>query len=91
MTKDEEMVLRALAAGQCTIQKVIDTVGPVSLWSKAGLEEETQKDLVRLLRIMGTFDLATGHASTMSEALDSLESELRDVLGHYRSRDKGEV
>jgi len=41
--------------------------------------------LPRLLRIMGTFDLATGHASTMDEALDELESELRDVLGYYRT------
>ena len=38
----------------------------------------------RLIRIMGTFDLATGHANTFDELLDSLESELRDVLGHYR-------
>ena len=39
----------------------------------------------RLIRIMGTFDLATGHADTMDELLDSLESELRDVLGYYRT------
>ena len=38
----------------------------------------------RLVRIMGTFDLATGHADTFDELLDSLQSELRDVLGHYR-------
>ena len=38
----------------------------------------------RLIRIMGTFDLATGHANTFDELLDALESELRDVLGHYR-------
>lgn len=38
----------------------------------------------RLIRIMGTFDLATGHADTFDELLDSLKSELRDVLGHYR-------
>ena len=38
----------------------------------------------RLIHIMGTFDLATGHADTFDELLDSLESELRDVLGHYR-------
>lgn len=43
---------------------------------------EMQKQ--RLERIMGTFDLATGHADTFDELLDSLESELRDVLGHYR-------
>jgi hypothetical protein len=38
----------------------------------------------RLIRIMGTFDLATGHADTLDELLDSLELELRDVLGYYR-------
>ena len=40
----------------------------------------------RLIRIMGTFDLATGHADTFDELLDSLESELRDVLGYYRQK-----
>ena len=40
----------------------------------------------RLVRIMGTFDLATGHADTLDQALDSLEEELRDVLGHLRAR-----
>ena len=40
--------------------------------------------LNRLIRIMGTFDLATGHADSMDEALDALETELRDLLGHYR-------
>ena len=44
----------------------------------------------RLIRIMGTFDLATGHADTLDELLDSLESELRDVLGHYRQANKDE-
>ena len=42
----------------------------------------------RLIRIMGTFDLATGHADTFDELLDSLELELRDVLGHYREASK---
>ena len=40
----------------------------------------------RLIRIMGTFDLATGHADTFDELLDSLESELRDVLNYYRQQ-----
>jgi len=43
-------------------------------------------DLERLCRIMGTFDLATGHAETMSDALDALEEELKDVLGNLRAR-----
>jgi len=47
------------------------------------MNQETQKE--RLIHIMGTFDLATGHADTFDELLDSLESELRDVLGHYRA------
>ncbi len=42
--------------------------------------------LERLIHIMGTFDLATGHADTFDELLDSLESELRDVLGYYRQQ-----
>lgn len=46
--------------------------------------DETAKD--RLVRIMGTFDLATGHADTMDQALDSLEEELSDVLGYLRAR-----
>jgi hypothetical protein len=40
----------------------------------------------RLIRIMGTFDLATGHADTMDQLLDSLEEELSDVIGHLRAR-----
>jgi ABC-type transporter Mla subunit MlaD len=45
---------------------------------------DSSKD--RLIRIMGTFDLATGHADTMDQTLDALESELRDVLGYLRAR-----
>ena len=48
------------------------------------LAQPEQNHLERLCRIMGTFDLATGHADSMNEALDALENELRDVLGHYR-------
>lgn len=50
------------------------------------LEEQRDDALARLIRIMGTFDLATGHADTMDQALDALEGELRDVLGHLRAR-----
>ena len=50
-----------------------------------GLDYESeQKPFNRLIRIMGTFDLATGHADNWDDLLDSLESELHDVLGHYR-------
>jgi hypothetical protein len=43
MTKDEEMALRELAGGRCAVQKVIDVLGPMSLWSKSGLEAEIHK------------------------------------------------
>ena len=52
-----------------------------------GMSEKTLTDedaKQKLIRIMGTFDLATGHADTFDELLDSLEVELRDVLGYYR-------
>jgi len=40
MTKDEEIALRELAAGQCAIQKVVDALGPLSLWSDKALKAE---------------------------------------------------
>ena len=40
----------------------------------------------RLIRIMCRFNLATGHADTMDQALDALEQELSDVLGYLRER-----
>ena len=43
MIDKEEMLLRELAGGQCVIPKVIDELGPMSLWSKAGLEAEIRK------------------------------------------------
>ena len=49
-------------------------------------EPPKREHLERLCRIMGTFDLATGHADTMEQALDALESELRDVLGYLRAK-----
>lgn len=34
---------RQLAAKECAIQKVIDELGPLSLWSKAEFEAEVQR------------------------------------------------
>jgi hypothetical protein len=39
----EEMLLRELAAGRCVIPKVTAELGPMSLWSKEGLEREIRK------------------------------------------------
>ena len=69
---------------------IIDSICPEEHAREEGgytvpLYTQGETALPRLLRIMGTFDLATGHASTMDEALDELESELRDVLGYYRT------
>ena len=60
-----------------------EMVNSLPLYDKPQFQNPKQC-LERLIRIMGTFDLATGHANTFDELLDSLESELRDVLGHYR-------
>jgi hypothetical protein len=43
MTHEEEITLRELAAGRCTIQKVIDQLGPMSLWSNSGMKAEIQR------------------------------------------------
>jgi len=43
MTKEEEMALRELAAKPHYISKVSDVLGPLSLWSKSGLEAEIRK------------------------------------------------
>ena len=47
---------------------------------------QPEPHLERLCRIMGTFDMATGHADTMDSALDSLESEIREMRNFYRAR-----
>ena len=43
MLDKEEMLLRELAGGRCVIPKVTAELGPMSLWSKAGLEAEIRK------------------------------------------------
>ena len=43
MTQDEEMWLRELAAEQCVIPEVTARLGPMSLWSKDGLEAEIRR------------------------------------------------
>ena len=39
----EEMLLRELAAGSCVIPKLTAELGPMSLWSKKGLNAEIRK------------------------------------------------
>ena len=43
MTKEEEMALRELAAKPHYISKVSEALGPLSLWSKSGMETEIRK------------------------------------------------
>jgi len=43
MTKEEEMALRELAAKPHYISRVAEELGPMSLWSKDGLEKEIRK------------------------------------------------
>jgi hypothetical protein len=43
VTQEEEMWLRELAAEQCIIPQVTARLGPMSLWSKDGLEAEIRR------------------------------------------------
>ena len=43
MVDKEEMLLRELAGGRCVIPKVTAELGPMSLWSKDGLEAEIRR------------------------------------------------
>jgi hypothetical protein len=43
MTREEEMALRELAANPHYISKVSALLGPLSLWSRDGLEREIAK------------------------------------------------
>ena len=43
MTQDEEMALRELAAKPHYLPQVAAALGPMSLWSRAGLEAEIRK------------------------------------------------
>lgn len=43
MTEEEEMKLRELAAGRCTLPSVTKALGSLSLWSKDGLDREIRK------------------------------------------------
>ena len=76
----------------CELSQIhkIPNVAPIQRLDKSIREmqrlgqELEQEPFNRLIRIMGTFDLSTGHADCWDDLLESLESELRDVLGHYR-------
>ena len=43
MTKEEELLLRELASGHCTIHKVTQAIGPLSLWSRDALEKKLEE------------------------------------------------
>jgi hypothetical protein len=44
----ELVVLREFAGSKCTIQKVIDELGPMSLWSKRGLEKHVAERVAEI-------------------------------------------
>ena len=69
------------ACGACGQRVTGDSIHTCSPQLKKLTDEDAKQ---KLIRIMGTFDLATGHADTFDELLDSLDAELRDVLGYYR-------
>jgi hypothetical protein len=45
--ESELVVLREFAGGKCVIQKVIDELGPMSLWSKASLDRHIEAEIVK--------------------------------------------
>lgn len=82
MTHEEEMALRELAAGRCVIQKVIDTLGPMSLWSVDGMERELDKaraeERNKLAAWMIARGYATGHGDTTEDLLRELEWQIAE-------------
>jgi hypothetical protein len=64
MTKEEEMKLRELAAGRCTLPSVTEALGPLSLWSKDGLDREIRKaveaERERLAKVFDELDKDIG-------------------------------
>ncbi len=105
MTKDEalKLALEALIAAKTNHGVMLMSDPPQEAWKfnqvdlKIFRAEEALRQALsqpdpfdRLIRIMGTFDLSTGHADNWNDLLDSLESELRDVLGYYREMFKAE-
>lgn len=62
--EDELKALREFAAGRCTIQKVIDALGPMSLWSYAAMEKKL--DEVRAEEREAMLHLAISHGAPWS-------------------------
>ncbi len=81
MTKEEEIALRELAAGRCVIQTVIDRLGPMSLWSKDGLEQEIQKAV--LAEREACAEVCDGEAT--------IEGIAQRCAAAIRARTKGEI
>ena len=85
MTKDEEILLRELAGGRCTIQKVTAAIGPMSLWSKAGLEAEIRKAAQRewvgltdeqIVEIYTKWESTKG--TSWADLMQDVEAKLKD-------------
>jgi hypothetical protein len=92
--KEDDLIMRGVAGEEYPIGRELFnrtyTFDTAPVHASDMSEKHVQiSDKNRLIRIMGTFDLATGHAETMDQALDALESELRDVLGYLRARQNG--
>lgn len=86
-TSKIDVIIDALSVAQNSVWSALNQEAlayAVELKTELAKPDLSIKAKERLLRIMGTFDLATGHADNWGSLLDSLESELRDVLNHYR-------
>ena len=82
MTQDEEMKLRELAAGRCTLPSVTAALGPLSLWSKDGLNREIRKAVeaerescAKLCEEMAVKDNLTNYYKVAASAIRAREQE----------------
>ena len=87
MTQDEEMWLRELAAERCVIPQVTARLGPMSLWSKDGLEAEIRRaveaEREECAVICETYwNRPNNGMSTEEEVYGSVTAELIRARGH---------
>jgi CHASE3 domain sensor protein len=70
--EEELRSLREFAAGRCTIQKVIDELGPMSLWSYAAMEKKL--DEVRAEEREAVLDLVDDYAKGNTDLRDAIRA-----------------
>lgn len=86
MNREEEMALRELAAGRCAIQKVIDVLGPMSLWSKTELEKEILKAVAAEREACAELVVRGTEEPVQTKTLEILRKERERIAAAIRAR-----